>query len=227
MSPDLKLATYVDWPSAPLTQKLVHRALDKQPFTTSNVDSTSEISGGTDFRLQWSSYDSIDHELTLANPNTVLSSSYTIRKAIIRKHFLHRCLCAYTTKNPTSILCKSVPKTWDIDISYADELDELWSDELWELSSDLDNLSADKKEKWWILKPSMADRGMGIRLFNSKQALYDIFEAFDVDDGSDDSETEQNSMQDNARDTNVITSQLRHFVIQVRLLEAFPETIRV
>ena len=53
----------------------------------------------------------------------------------------------------------------------------------------------------------MADRGMGIRLFNSKESLQDIFEEFeDVgDEGSDD----QNA------GTAVVTSQLRHFVVQV------------
>jgi len=101
-------------------------------------------------------------------------------------------------KRDQSLLKEAIPRTWDLEISYADELDEMWSDELWDLGERLDD-----PDKWWILKPSMADRGMGIRLFNSKTALQQIFEEFDSD--SD----------DEADETAVITSQLRHFVIQV------------
>jgi len=147
--------------------------------------------------VQWSTYDSIDHELTHKD-HTVLSSSYIIRKALIRKHFLSRCIHSYLMKRDQSLLKEAIPRTWDLEISYADELDEMWSDELWDLGERLDD-----PDKWWILKPSMADRGMGIRLFNSKTALQQIFEEFDSD--SD----------DEADETAVITSQLRHFVIQV------------
>ena len=51
----------------------------------------------------------------------------------------------------------------------------------------------------------MADRGMGIRLFHSKDSLQQIFEEF-----------EEEEDEDNPSDTAVVTSQLRHFVIQVR-----------
>lgn len=150
--------------------------------------------------IQWSTYDSIDHELTHQR-HTSLSSSYTIRKALIRKHFLSRCIQSYLTKHDRSLLKKAIPRTWDFEISYADELDEMWSDELWDLGNELDD-----PKKWWILKPGMADRGMGIRLFNSKIALLRIFEEFERD--LDDDETDVNP-------TAVMTSQLRHFVVQV------------
>jgi hypothetical protein len=105
------------------------------------------------------------------------------------------------TKHDWSLLKKAIPKTWDLEISYADELDEMWGDELWDLGDELDDT-----DKWWILKPGMADRGMGIRLFNSKATLQRIFEEFEGN--SDDEETE-------ADETAVMISQLRHFVIQV------------
>jgi hypothetical protein len=73
---------------------------------------------------------------------------------------------------------------------------------LWDLGKELENSSAN----WWILKPGMADRGMGIRLFNSKDALRQIFEDFD-----------SYSEDDEESSTGVVTSQLRHFVIQVTL----------
>lgn len=50
----------------------------------------------------------------------------------------------------------------------------------------------------------MADRGMGIRLFNSRDALQYIFD--DFEDAEDDTED---------TGTSVVTSQLRHFVVQV------------
>lgn len=51
----------------------------------------------------------------------------------------------------------------------------------------------------------MADRGNGIRLFNSRQSLVDIFQAFEDPD----------SEEDEASSTSVVTSQLRDFVVQV------------
>jgi tubulin--tyrosine ligase len=56
----------------------------------------------------------------------------------------------------------------------------------------------------------MADRGMGIRLFNNKEALQQIFENFENAE-SDDSDDHHHG------GTAVVTSQLRHFVIQVDL----------
>jgi hypothetical protein len=53
----------------------------------------------------------------------------------------------------------------------------------------------------------MADRGMGIRLFNTREALRQIFEEFELSD-SDDGEYPSSK-------TAVVASQLRHFVIQV------------
>jgi len=105
------------------------------------------------------------------------------------------------TKYPDSSLKDSVPRTWDLEISFADELDEMWSDQLWDLGNEIDTSS-----QWWILKPGMADRGMGIRLFNSKDSLYQIFEEFEEDSEDEDHST---------IDTSVVISQLRHFVVQV------------
>lgn len=203
----MKRAVFVQWPDAPLSESLVRRSLSR--LYPDSLDFVSKPECRTDeLLLQWSTYDVIDHEITLLNPSSALSSSYIIRKALIRKHFLHRCIHSYITKYPNSILSSSVPRTWDLEISFADELDELWADELWDLSEELDSNSTGK---WWILKPGMADRGMGIRLFNSKESLQDIFESFEGDsDAEGDSSGEPED-----DDTNVVTSQLRHFVIQV------------
>jgi tubulin--tyrosine ligase len=97
-------------------------------------------------------YDSLVHTLTLNYPTKLLSSSYTFRKALVRKYFLHRTVVGCLAKSPESVLKKAIPQTWPIEISFADEL---WSDELWELPDELD-----KGNKWFILKP-----GMGVFAF--------------------------------------------------------------
>lgn len=189
-------AAFVSWPSAPLTESLVKRALSNLSVSiVTSLPGTHEYSK----LLQWSTYDAINHDLTHRNPDNVLSSSYAIRKALIRKHYLARCIHSYLTKHLDSVLKDAVPRTWDLEISYADELDEMWSDQLWDLGNEIDGSS-----QWWILKPGMADRGMGIRLFNSKDSLYQIFEEFE----------EYSEDEGQIDDTSVIMSQLRHFVVQ-------------
>ncbi|KAK0208593.1 tubulin-tyrosine ligase [Desarmillaria ectypa] len=190
---------FVSWPSAPLTASLVRKslsALDPSPVIMPHLPNSTK--NGV---LQWATYDEINHELTYSHDHhgDVLSSAYTFRKALTRKHFLSRTIHSYITKNPGSILGRAVPKTFELEISFADELDEIFADDLWDLSNILD---ADPC-RWWILKPGMADRGNGIRLFNSKSSLLQIFESF---------EDEQSSGEED--DTAVVTSQLRHFVIQ-------------
>lgn len=112
-----------------------------------------------------------------------------------------------------------------MEISFADELDELWADELWDLSDILDKpiASPETDDRWWILKPGMADRGMGIRLFNSKDGLRRVLEQFDEDDqggeGGDGGDVDDDDDDDrgaSAHDnTSIVISQLRHFVVQV------------
>lgn len=208
----------VDWPSAPLTDALIRKSLASLDPTPSiitslkNVNLTS-LTGGL---LQWSSYDYIDHDLTHSPPSntTILSSSYIIRKALIRKHYLSQCIHNYMTKYTSSVLSRAAPKTWNVDISFADELDEMWGDELWDLGRELE-----KKDPraWWILKPGMADRGMGIRLFHTKDDLTSIFESFEEDEEDEEDEADGEESQERSN-TAVVASQLRHFVIQVSWL---------
>ena len=200
---------FVSFPSADLTESLIRSALSKLQGISQIIDSLPLPPPLP--LLQWSSYDEIDHALCMDSVSSVLSSSYVIRKSIIRKHFLHRSLQQFIAKHPGTSLKLAVPLTWDIDISYADELDEMWSDELYELGCRLPEESPPSGEttQWWILKPGMADRGMGIRLFDSKSSLVAIFEEFEGDES--DIEHEDNEQQDHG----VMTSHLRHFVIQV------------
>ncbi|CDO72339.1 hypothetical protein BN946_scf184977.g36 [Trametes cinnabarina] len=202
---------FVSWPSAPLTNRLVLTALDSLSPCPSLVTSLSAdlvISPGR--LLQWATYDALEHDLTFSHPpgSKVLSSSYVIRKALIRKHYLSRSVHNYLIKHPNSILTWGVPRTWEIELSFADELDELWGDDLYDLSEEIEKQDP---SKWWILKPGMADRGMGLRLFHTREELQAIFEEFEQND-SDDEESEGSDS--GRRDTSVVTSQLRHFVIQ-------------
>lgn len=229
-------AALVSWPSAPLTHRLVLHALNN---LGGKLDIIHVLSDKQYHRLiQWSTYDDIDHELTNIRRESVLASTYTFRKALIRKHYLAHSIHAYLTKNPSSILKNASPLTYDLDLAFADELDEKWADELYELSDFLDN----EPEKWWILKPfvniidcpsvssthhrhdsGMADRGMGIRLFNTKNALQEIFQEFELSDSEDEGDAfGPGDRVSDASNTAVVTSQLRHFVIQVEMKFFWP-----
>ena len=141
------ITAFISWPLAPLTNSLVHKALEsistRCPFIFKKRVETSD-----DPLLQWCTYDDMDHEISPHRRNSVLSSSYTFRKALIRKHFLSRVIQAYLKKHPDSILQDAAPRTFEIEISFADELDEMWTDELWELGEKLESGCS-----WWILKP--------------------------------------------------------------------------
>jgi tubulin---tyrosine ligase len=194
---------YVNWPSAPLTDRLVRNALDNLEPKPELVTSLPGP-GNVKQLLQWSTYDVLDHDITLfPKTSRILTCAYTIRKALIRKHFLSRSTQHFVAKNPNSILKHGVPKTWEIELTFIDELDEMWSDELYDLGTILD-----QEETWMILKPAMASRGMGIRLFHTKAELASIFEEFEDPEDDEDEETEGTG-------TGIATSQLRHFVIQV------------
>ncbi|KAJ4486325.1 tubulin-tyrosine ligase [Lentinula aciculospora] len=194
------------WPSAPLTESLVRKALESLDTPVEILKSTADVS--PNFMLvQWSSYDEIEHEFSIHESN--LQSSYIIRKSLIRKHFLSRSIFSYCTKHPESVLKSAWPRTYEIELSFADELDELFADELWELGEELNTT-----QKWWILKPGMADRGNGIRIFNNRETLEQILVEFEEDEEDEESENPE----DHEPSTAVIISQLRHFVIQEYIL---------
>ena len=197
---------FVSWPSAPLTNRLVLGALNALSSSPTIIDSLP--SKPPPRLLQWATYDALDHDLTFShNPDSkILSSSYVIRKALIRKHFLSRCIHNFLTKHPDSSLGRGVPRTWELELSFADELDELWADDLYDLAREIEK---NDPSKWWILKPGMADRGMGLRLFHSKEDLEGIFQEFEQDESDGEQEEESGP------DTAVATSQLRHLVVQV------------
>lgn len=82
--------------------------------------------------------------------------------------------------------------------------------------------SGDRKEKeWWILKPSMSDRGQGIRLFSTMDELQGIFDQWEEDEPSSDEDDDETDNDEDATEKAdeedkdyITTSHLRHFVAQ-------------
>lgn len=138
----------------------------------------------------------------MADPNYLINS-FVYRKSLIRKHYLSHTIHSYVVKNPNSILTRSFPETFNIEVDYAEFLEDAL-DEVYDLKQELE-----KNEKFWILKPSMSDRGQGIRIFKTIDQLQEIFDGFEEEDTDD--EGEFNYTEDNH---GIITSQLRHFVVQ-------------
>lgn len=111
-----------------------------------------------------------------------LISSYVYRKALIRKHQLHTTVQEYLAKTShrglQSVLAPKeggvggIPRGWVIDIQFADELDELLMDDLYELGEAMRKNEEDGAEKqWFILKPGFADKAQGIRMFSTEDEL--------------------------------------------------------
>ena len=168
-------------------------------------------------------------------------SCYSIRKSLIRKNYLANSLHLAKLKRSSSKQQEGVqkvplsingdddsiaPKTWVFEATCADDLDELLTDELYDMREELEENRVRKTEekKWYILKPAMADRGMGIRLLDSVESLQEIFEEFEdndeeseeEEDDDDDDDQKESQVKNN---TSIVTSQLRHFVIQEYLAQ--------
>jgi tubulin--tyrosine ligase len=81
-----------------------------------------------------------------------------------------------------------IPQGWVVELQFADELDELLMDDLYELNEALrenDELTREERRsvgvggiereligRWFILKPGFADRGQGIRMFSTEEELW-------------------------------------------------------
>lgn len=194
---DKKLSVFVNFPSpythslilAALTSVLPSLSLAFEPPTEDNVPD-----------LQWADYDLLCLDTIQAHPEDQLISSYVYRKTLIRKHMLHTAVQEYLAKqrhrgNENNVLEKGIPRGWVIDIQFADELDELMMDDLYDLREDLqeneniEDLSERKcvvsfrlviwnhdidalTRRWFVLKPGMSDKGQGIRMFSTEEELY-------------------------------------------------------
>lgn len=179
--------------------------------------------------LQIRAYESIDFDHASENPGTSLINSYVIRKALIRKHFLSTTVDHWVAKNPESPLRGHVKASEPFEVDYAEFLDDAL-DETFDLRASLerngggggDPLEAEERE-WWILKPSMSDRGQGIRLFSTMEELQEIFDGWEADEPSSDDEDDENGNNNDDDGAgayggddkdHITTSHLRHFVAQ-------------
>lgn len=151
--------------------------------------------------FQYGEYEELDID-RIHDEENYLINSYIYRKALIRKHYLAHTIHSYVVKNPESILTRAFPDTFNLEVDYAEFLEDSL-DEAYELRTEIE-----KGEKTWILKPSMSDRGQGIRIFKTIDQLQAIFDSFEEDETDEEGEFAQEE------NHGVITSQLRHFVVQ-------------
>lgn len=128
-------------------------------------------------------YDLMTFDVPHRDPRYQISS-YVYRKALIRKHQLHTTVTEYLAKcehrgirsslaSPPSGGVGGLPKGWVLDIQFADELDELLMDDLYELAEAMGRNEGREEggREWFILKPGFADRAQGIRMFSTEDEL--------------------------------------------------------
>ena len=200
----------------PYVLPLIHSALSKHfPLNSYQlITSTTQLLQSSDCLLQITPYESLDFTHLLAHPKTSLANSYIIRKALIRKHYLHNTITSWWSKHPHDTNLKGhVPLTVAFEVDYAEFLDEALA-ECWELHESF----AKEEREWWVLKPGMSDQGQGVRLFSSEEDLRAIFEEWEAEETDrekeDEPETPPAIIGQDVIGAGTMTSQLRHFIAQ-------------
>ncbi|CAK9779465.1 hypothetical protein CC85DRAFT_309441 [Cutaneotrichosporon oleaginosum] len=219
-----RLSAFVNFPS-PYTQSLLERALVAVLPALSLSSSPPDEAAPP--RLQWADYDLLAFDVPRHDARFLISS-YVYRKALIRKHQLHTTVAEYLAKcehrGVESALVRGMPKGWVLDIQFADELDEMLMDDLYELDAGMrENEGREEDERaWFILKPGFAERGQGIRMFSTEDELRAIFEEFEPPSSDEEDEEElarhtgeiDLDAEEEEGGTAILTSHMRHFVIQ-------------
>jgi hypothetical protein len=231
-SPSPKFYAIINYEDS-YVQPLILSALEKGLPSSSYqlISSIDDCPSRTSPTLQFLQYESIDFTHILSHPSTSLANAYIIRKALIRKHYLSTTVANWITKYPDSVLRKHVKPSVSFEVDYAEFLDDALV-EAWELKESWERGAGKEKEgrEWWILKPGMSERGQGIRLFSNEEELMGIFEEWDPEsddedeDGEGDEEANARSDHPDANheesersgkaSNGIITSQLRHFIVQ-------------
>lgn len=162
--------------------------------------------------LHYRQYETLPFPTLIAHPNTRQANSYVVRRALIRKHYLSATIRHWVAKHPDSALANGWPGGCELEVDYAEFLDEALA-EAWELTESWARMAgagAEAREKeWWILKPGMSERGEGLRLFSSEEELREIFEEWDPpDDDDEEREAEEEEKE------GIMTTHLRHFLAQ-------------
>ncbi|KAG7665198.1 PBY1 [[Candida] subhashii] len=149
--------------------------------------------------FHYGEYEDIDLDRIHEDSNYFLPS-YIYRKALIRKHYLANTVHHYVTKHPESILKRALPESYQLEVDYAEFLDDALDDS-YELRDEIE-----AGDRTWILKPSMSDKGQGIRIFKTIDQLQEIFNSFEEESDNEEEEDENKN--------GIILSQLRHFIVQ-------------
>ena len=177
----------------PYVQPLVLSALQAHLPSSSYtfISSITDLPTATSHLLLITSYESLPFTHIHTHPTTTVANAYVIRKALIRKHYLAFTLDSYLTKHPNSPLKQHIPATVSFELDYAEFLDDaiLEAFELHESFARNDGKEPVARE-WWILKPSMSDRGQGIRLFSTEEELQAVFEEWEAENPEEGSEGE-------------------------------------
>lgn len=183
----------------------------KTKFLEELGDALEFTSVAADADLQWADYEDLDFQAALKDSSKWICA-YSIRKALIRKHFLVSTVKEYVAKNPQSILKSSVPESWSLEVDYVEFLDDAL-DEAFELRGELEENESRSKDtkKWFLLKPGMTDRGAGLRLFSNIDELTQIFQENEPAELDSDAEEEEVN---NKQNQGVMTSDMRFFVVQ-------------
>ncbi|OGE53038.1 hypothetical protein PENARI_c008G02514 [Penicillium arizonense] len=201
-------------------QEMVERAITRRLGSAcKRVSSLDDLPERSAPLFQYREYERLEFEHIISRPSTSLANAYIIRKALIRKHYLSNTVANWISKHPDSVLRKHFKPAFDFELDYAEFLDDALL-EAYELNDSLakNEERPDSEKEWWILKPGMSDRGQGIRIFNSEDQLREIFEEWedpsDDESGSEKDEDDEDKDVSGAHDTGVVTSQLRHFLVQ-------------
>ncbi|KAF3917819.1 hypothetical protein ABW20_dc0104855 [Dactylellina cionopaga] len=244
--PDFELYALIDYTDdKAYVQPLIETALQKHIPGINIVHTADSLPPTTASKpinlLTWTAYESLDFEALLSSPKTSFFNAYIIRKALIRKHYLLHTIENYVAKHPDSILKPATPISASFELDYAEFLDEALVEAYELVESMTENETRNVSERqWWILKPGMSDRGVGIRLFSTMEQLQGIFDAFEEDEEDEDDEDDEENYEDGEdvarsdgeeeegdkpveelkiksfKDTGgIVTSRLRHFVAQM------------
>ncbi|KAF2398258.1 TTL-domain-containing protein [Trichodelitschia bisporula] len=204
----------------PYVQPLILRALRTLPTGSYTLTpSLTSYPGPPSKLLTILPYESLPFSQALSQPTTHLINAYIIRKALIRKHYLASTITSWVAKHPSSPLATGVPRAEEIELDYAEFLDDALV-EAWDLRAAFEKNEGKEahEREWWILKPGMSDRGQGIRLFSTEAELAAIFEGWEADAPASDEEEEEEEDEDvegaEGGGDGIVTSHLRHFLTQ-------------
>lgn len=187
----------------PYTHKAVVTALknakrlDFQVIEEEVNESNAEECPG-DVQLQWLEYELINWHHVAKYDSSSLTNAYCIRKGLIRKSQFAYNMAKYLSKHPSSILKGAIPETWQFELDHVDYFEEAMN-EVFEVERDLES----DEGHMFIIKPSMANKAAGIKVFDSMDQLRAIFEEPESDSEEDEDDEGQEDL-----------SQVREWVIQ-------------